>query len=95
MQAAQEGLLKVVTELDRTTDELYRKLQTDLGAAWVDGGDGKGARSFFDERRAYWDAKEQEMGNQLHEAAKVIGMANENYQRAENYNRRLWEDPNR
>ncbi|MER6943396.1 hypothetical protein ABT294_05165 [Nonomuraea sp. NPDC000554] len=93
MQAAQEGLLRVVTELDRITDQLYKDIQRELQEQWVDD-DGKGARSFFDQHRAYWDAQEKEMGNQLHQAAQAVGLANENYQRAENYNRRLWEDPN-
>lgn len=92
MQAAQEGMINVVTELDRITDQLYRDIQRELGEHWVDG-DGQGAKSYFDQRRAYWDAQEKEMGNQLRQAAQAVGLANENYQRAEAYNRRLWENP--
>ncbi|MEU8247160.1 hypothetical protein [Nonomuraea sp. NPDC048916] len=91
MQAAQEGLLRVVTELDRITDQLYADIQRELQEHWVDG-DGNGAKSFFDQHRAYWDAQEKEMGNQLNQAANAVGLANQNYQQAENYNRRLWEN---
>ncbi|GAT67594.1 WXG100 family type VII secretion target [Planomonospora sp. ID91781] len=85
MEQAQLGLLKVVSNMDKATDELIRKLQEVLGDNWA--GD---AANFFEEHRKIWDAAEQEMGRQLNEAAVALGTANENYKAAEARNRAIW-----
>lgn len=95
MQAAQEGLLKVVTELDRITDQLYKDVANVLKDAWYDAGTGQGAKSDFDAARTLWDAQEKEMGNQLTQAAQAVGLANQNYMNAERAARALWADPGR
>ncbi|MFG3435865.1 hypothetical protein ACGF0J_01355 [Nonomuraea sp. NPDC047897] len=95
MQAAQEGLIKVVTELDRITDQLYRDVANTLKDAWYDDETGTGAKSEFDAARVVWDAQEKEMGNQLAQAAQAVGLANQNYMNAERAARALWADPGR
>jgi uncharacterized protein YukE len=85
MEQTQLGLLKVVSDMDKATDELIRKLQEVLGDNWA--GD---AANFFEEHRKIWDAAEQEMGRQLNEAAVALGTANENYKAAEARNRAIW-----
>jgi hypothetical protein len=95
MQAAQEGLLKVVTELDRVTDQLYKDVAATLAGAWYDDETGAGAKSEFDRARTLWDAQEKEMGNQLTQAAQAVGLANQNYMNAERAARNLWADPGR
>lgn len=88
MEEAQGHLLNVVTQLDKITDDLYKNVQNILSEHWFD--DSSGARTMFDEERATWDVAEQQMGNDLHTAAQALGIANSNYQAAENFNRKLW-----
>ncbi|MFD0886830.1 WXG100 family type VII secretion target [Streptosporangium algeriense] len=85
MEKAELGLLQVVTAMDKATDDLITKLQQVLGENWA--GD---AANFFEEHRKIWDAAEQEMGRQLGEAAKALGIANENYKKAEARNKAIW-----
>ncbi|MEV7009921.1 hypothetical protein [Streptosporangium sp. NPDC051022] len=85
MENAELGLLQVVTAMDKATDDLIVKLQQVLGEHWA--GD---AANFFEEHRKIWDAAEQEMGRQLGEAAKALGVANANYKAAEARNKAIW-----
>ncbi|MEU6738096.1 WXG100 family type VII secretion target [Streptosporangium sandarakinum] len=86
MERVQEQLLKVVTDMDKATDDLVTKLRQTLGEqAWAGG-----AANFFEEHRAKWDRAEQEMGRQLHEAAVALGVANDNYRAAEARNKAIW-----
>ncbi|MEQ4715237.1 hypothetical protein [Nonomuraea sp. B19D2] len=93
MEEANIALLGVVTKLDQITDALYKQIMTDFGQESsdpaVNNWDGH-ARTYFDERRRAWDLAEKEMGDQLHAAAKALGMANDNYKAAEDANRRIW-----
>lgn len=85
MELAQEGLLKVVTAMDKATDDLITKLAAVLGNSWEGG-----AANFFEDHRKIWDAAEREMGNQLNSAVAALGTANENYKAAEARNRAIW-----
>ncbi|WP_037970754.1 WXG100 family type VII secretion target [Streptosporangium amethystogenes] len=85
MELAQEGLLKVVTAMDKATDDLITKLAAVLGGSWEGG-----AANFFEDHRKIWDAAEREMGNQLNSAVAALGTANENYKAAEARNRAIW-----
>lgn len=90
MGLAQEGLLKVVTQMDEATDGLIADLKTILGDSWT--GDTK---IEFEAYHLKWDGLEREMGNLLREAANAIGTATQNYQAAEMRNRAIWSDPSR
>ncbi|GAA3425122.1 WXG100 family type VII secretion target [Streptosporangium sandarakinum] len=86
MERVEQELLKVVTDMDKATDDLLTKVHNILGDNAWEGG----ARGFFEEHRQKWDAEEREMGNQLNEAAKALGIATENYRAAEARNRAIW-----
>ncbi|MFI6596330.1 WXG100 family type VII secretion target [Nonomuraea sp. NPDC050536] len=88
MEDAQGHLMNVVTQLDKITDDLYKNVQNILSEHWFDSN--SGARTMFDEERSKWDVAEQQMGNDLHQAAQALGIANSNYQAAEDFNRKLW-----
>ncbi|TMR96078.1 WXG100 family type VII secretion target [Nonomuraea basaltis] len=87
MEQAYEELKKVITELDRATDDLYGDIQRELGASWE--GD---AKLFFEGKREQWDAHEKAMAQQLFQAATAVSTANGNYQSAEKRNISIWTD---
>ncbi|MEV0196944.1 WXG100 family type VII secretion target [Nonomuraea sp. NPDC050691] len=87
MDLAYEDLKKVITELDRATDDLYADLQKELGAVW----EGE-AQKWFEQKRAEWNKLEVQMGEQLFKAATVVKVANGNYQTAERKNIQIWAD---
>jgi WXG100 family type VII secretion target len=87
MEVAYEELKKIVTELDKATDDLYQDIQKELGASWE--GD---AKTFFEAKRQQWNEREKAMGLQLYTAAHGVKNAKENYERAEAANIRLWTD---
>ncbi|MEV4250967.1 WXG100 family type VII secretion target [Streptosporangium canum] len=86
MERVQGELLQVVTAMDTVTDNLITQLRATLGEASWSGG----ASEFFEQHRAKWDQAEQEMGRQLNEAAKALGVATENYRAAEQRNKAIW-----
>ncbi|MDP9849394.1 WXG100 family type VII secretion target [Streptosporangium lutulentum] len=90
MEQHQFNLLKVVTEMDRITDELYTDITNMMSGVWA--GD---AQAEFESHRVMWDKTEKEMGALLHAAAEAVGIANANYQQAERDNMRIWADPTR
>ncbi|MEU7987060.1 hypothetical protein AB0B56_19560 [Streptosporangium canum] len=97
MERVQGELLQVVTAMDTVTDNLITQLRATLGeASWsgeaTKGEEGwsGGASEFFEQHRAKWDQAEQEMGRQLQEAAKALGVATENYRAAEQRNKAIW-----
>ncbi|GLW05010.1 hypothetical protein Misp01_01400 [Microtetraspora sp. NBRC 13810] len=86
MEETQIGLLNVVTAMDKATDDLITQLKVVLGdEAWQGG-----AAEFFEQHRVKWNAAEAEMGRQLGEAARALGVANENYRAAEARNKAIW-----
>lgn len=85
MELTQENLLKVVSAMDKATDDLITKLAAVLGNNWEGG-----AANYFEDHRKIWDAAEQEMGNQLNSAVEALGTANANYRAAEQRNRAIW-----
>ncbi|MFI6450091.1 WXG100 family type VII secretion target [Streptosporangium amethystogenes] len=85
MELAQENLLKVVTAMDKATDDLITKLAVLLGNKWEGG-----AANYFEDHRKIWDAAEREMGTQLNSAVAALGTANENYRAAEARNKAIW-----
>lgn len=87
MELAYEELKKVVTELDRATDDLYADIQKELGASWE--GD---AEAFFTEKKNQWNEHERAMGQQLFKAAEAVSVAKGNYQAAEARNIAIWTD---
>ncbi|MED7927440.1 WXG100 family type VII secretion target [Nonomuraea sp. LP-02] len=87
LEAAYEELKKIVTELDRATDDLYADIKKTLGAAW----EGQ-AEGFFDQKRAEWNEHEKRMGAQLFKAAAAVEVAKGNYQAAEQRNISIWMD---
>ncbi|TDD25142.1 WXG100 family type VII secretion target [Nonomuraea diastatica] len=87
MEQAYEELKKVVTELDRATDDLYADIKRELGPSW----EGEAER-FFEEKRQKWNAHEKAMGQQLFQAASAVNVANGNYQQAERRNIGIWTD---
>lgn len=93
MEEANIALLGVVTKLDQITDDLYKQIMLDFGQdsndPAVNNWDGA-AKEYFDQRRRAWDQAEREMGDQLHAAARALGVANDNYKAAEDANRRIW-----
>jgi hypothetical protein len=60
MDEAYEDLKKVITELDRVTDQLYADIKKELGPSWE--GD---AQQYFDKKREEWNTHEKAMGEQL------------------------------
>ncbi|MEV0148078.1 MULTISPECIES: hypothetical protein [unclassified Nonomuraea] len=87
MDLAYEDLKKVITELDKATDDLYKDLYNELSEIWVGG-----ARNWFEEKKAEWNKLEVAMGEQLFNAAQVVQIANGNYQAAEKKNIQIWSD---
>lgn len=87
LQAAYEELKKIVTELDRATDDLYQDIKKELGASW----EGE-AQQYFDTKKEQWNALEKEMGQQLFQAAVAVDVARGNYQNAERRNIAIWTD---
>jgi WXG100 family type VII secretion target len=87
MDHAYEELKKVVTELDKVTDDLYADIKKELGPSW----EGE-AETFFNTKKDQWNAHEQEMGRQLFQAAGAVDVANGNYQAAERRNIAIWTD---
>ncbi len=87
MDEAYEDLKKVITELDRVTDQLYADIKKELGPSWQ--GD---AQQYFDKKREEWNTHERAMGEQLFQAASSVNIANGNYQAAERRNISIWSD---
>jgi len=87
MEQAYEELKKVVTELDRATDDLYADIKKELGASW----EGE-AQQFFDTKREQWNQHEKAMGQQLFQAATAVNVAKGNYENAERRNISIWTD---
>ncbi|MET8985081.1 WXG100 family type VII secretion target [Nonomuraea wenchangensis] len=85
--SAYEELKKIVTELDRVTDDLYADIKNTLGSNW----EGE-AQNYFDTKRAEWNAHEKAMGEQLFKAANAVDVAKGNYQAAEQRNISIWTD---
>jgi len=87
MEQAYEELKKVISELDRATNDLYQDIKRELGSSWE--GD---AERYFDQKRAQWDAHEKEMMKQLDGAAQAVSVANSNYQTPARRNISIWTD---
>ena len=87
LESAYEELKKVVTELDKATDDLYQDIKKELGASW----EGE-AQGFFDRKREEWNQHEKAMGQQLFQAATAVNIAKGNYERAERHNISIWTD---
>lgn len=87
MEQAYEELKKVITELDRATDDLYQDIKRELGASWQ----GE-AETYFDTKREQWNQHEKAMGQQLFKAAEAVNIAKGNYQSAERRNISIWMD---
>ncbi|MFG1941930.1 WXG100 family type VII secretion target [Nonomuraea sp. NPDC048826] len=87
MEQAYEELKKVITELDRATDDLYQDIQRELGASW----EGE-AEAFFETKRNQWNEHEKAMGRQLFQAAEAVSIAKGNYESAERRNISIWTD---
>ncbi|MFI6290912.1 WXG100 family type VII secretion target [Nonomuraea sp. NPDC050790] len=87
MEQAYEELKKIVTELDKATDDLYADIKKELGASW----EGE-AEQFFTTKKNEWNAHEQEMGRQLFQAAGAVNIAKGNYEAAERRNIAIWTD---
>ncbi|TMR05730.1 hypothetical protein ETD86_52965 [Nonomuraea turkmeniaca] len=87
MEQAYEELKKIVTELDRATDDLYADIQKELGTSWE--GD---AETFFEGKRQKWNEHEKAMGQQLFQAATAVSIAKGNYENAERRNISIWTD---
>jgi WXG100 family type VII secretion target len=87
MDEAYEDLKKVITELDRVTDQLYADIKKELGASWEGA-----AQEYFDGKKEEWNAREKAMGQQLFQAASAVNVANGNYQAAERRNISIWTD---
>lgn len=87
MADAYEQLQKIVTELDRVTDDLYADIQKELGASWE--GD---AKTYFEGKKNEWNEHEKAMGRQLYNAANTVDTARDNYQQAERRNISMWTD---
>ncbi|WP_327087494.1 WXG100 family type VII secretion target [Nonomuraea sp. NBC_01738] len=87
MEAAYEALQKIVTELDKATDDLFADIKKELGASW----EGE-AQNFFNSKKAEWDAHEKAMGKQLFDAASAVNVAKGNYEQAERRNIAIWTD---
>ncbi|HLU70638.1 MAG TPA: WXG100 family type VII secretion target [Nonomuraea sp.] len=87
MEHAYEELKKIVTELDRATDDLYQDIKRELGSSW----EGE-AEKFFETKRQQWNAHEKAMGQQLFQAASAVNVAKGNYQEAERRNISIWTD---
>ncbi|MCF6467750.1 hypothetical protein FAF44_04905 [Nonomuraea sp. MG754425] len=87
MEQAYEELKKVVTELDRATDDLFADVKKEIGASWE--GD---AEQFFNAKKSQWDAHEQAMAKELFQAASAVDIAKGNYQSAEQRNIAIWTD---
>jgi len=87
MEHAYEELKKIVTELDRATDDLYQDIKRELGSSW----EGE-AEKFFEAKRQQWNAHEKAMGQQLFQAASAVNVAKGNYQEAERRNISIWTD---
>ncbi|TYB64391.1 hypothetical protein FXF51_22015 [Nonomuraea sp. PA05] len=85
MEQAYEQLKKIVTDLDRATDDLFADIKKELGASW----EGE-AEQFFNFAKDEWNKHEQAMGLQLFEAAKAVNIAKGNYQAAEQRNIAIW-----
>jgi len=85
MEAAYEQLKTIVSELDKATDDLYNDVKSILGTDW----EGE-AKTFFDQKKAQWDALEVEMGKQLFQAAQAVSIAKGNYETAERRNINIW-----
>ncbi|MEV8633399.1 WXG100 family type VII secretion target [Streptosporangium sp. NPDC051023] len=88
MARAQDDLLLLVTAMDEATDSLVAKIRSLLSDDSWNGG----AAEYFETHRSRWDASEREMGRQLHEAAKALGVANESYRLAEMNNQKIWSE---
>ncbi|MFB4282583.1 MULTISPECIES: WXG100 family type VII secretion target [unclassified Nonomuraea] len=87
MEQAYEQLQKIVTELDRATDDLYADIKKELGASW----EGE-AETFFEDKRRRWNEHEKAMGQQLFQAASAVNVAKGNYESAERRNISIWTD---
>ncbi|NUW40961.1 WXG100 family type VII secretion target [Nonomuraea rhodomycinica] len=87
MDLAYEDLKKVITELDKATDDLYKDLYNELSEIWVGG-----ARDWFEDKKREWNEHEVRMGQQLFNAAQVVQIANGNYRNAEKRNIAIWSD---
>ncbi|NRQ39079.1 WXG100 family type VII secretion target [Nonomuraea sp. NN258] len=87
MESAYEELKKVITELDKATDDLYRDIKKELGASWEGA-----AQEYFDTKREQWNAHEKAMGKQLFQAAEAVNVAKGNYEAAERRNISIWTD---
>lgn len=87
MEVAYEALQKIVTELDKATDDLFQDIKKELGASW----EGQ-AQEFFNTKKAQWDAHEKAMGKQLFDAAAAVNVAKGNYESAERRNIAIWTD---
>lgn len=87
LEAAYEELKKIVTELDRATDDLYQDIRKELGTNWQ----GE-AETFFETKRAQWNEHEKAMGQQLFKAAEAVSIAKGNYESAERRNISIWMD---
>ncbi|MEO3873649.1 WXG100 family type VII secretion target [Nonomuraea sp. B12E4] len=87
MEVAYEELKKVITELDRVTDDLYQDIKRELGPSW----EGE-AQQYFDVKREQWNQHEKAMGQQLFQAAEAVNIAKGNYESAERRNISIWTD---
>ncbi|SDH82107.1 WXG100 family type VII secretion target [Nonomuraea jiangxiensis] len=87
MEVAYEELKKVITELDKATDDLYADIKRELGASW----EGEAER-YFDVKREQWNQHEKAMGQQLFQAAEAVSIAKGNYESAERRNISIWTD---
>ncbi|WP_157252320.1 WXG100 family type VII secretion target [Nonomuraea typhae] len=88
MERVTTQFLRIITALDKETDDLMKNLEAKLGASW----EGP-VKEYFEGHRRLWDQKEKEMAAKLGEARKALGIASENYQAAEARNRAMWETP--
>ncbi|MFB4267865.1 WXG100 family type VII secretion target [Nonomuraea sp. GTA35] len=87
MDHAYEELKKIVTELDKATDDLFADIKKELGASWEGA-----AEQFFNAKKDQWNAHEQAMGRQLFQAATSVNIARGNYETAERRNIAIWTD---
>ncbi|MGP3955565.1 WXG100 family type VII secretion target [Nonomuraea sp. 3N208] len=87
MEQAYEELKKIVTEIDRATDDCWADCKKELGPSW----EGE-AETFFEEKRRKVNEHEKAMGQQLFQAATAVNVAKGNYENAERRNISIWTD---
>lgn len=80
----QQAFVRTYGELNDRLNKLEKYLESHL-SEW----EGDAVQAYWDAKKV-WDAACQDIANTINRMGSAIGNANQNYQDAENANRRIW-----